>query len=51
MGTAILALVLGTAFIYVFFWPLSREEKEMPDIIEEYKTEYDNTADPKGMPL
>jgi len=39
MGTAILALVLGAAFIYVFFWPLSKEEKEMPDIIEEYKDE------------
>jgi len=39
MGTVILSAILGIAFIYVFFWPLSEEEKEIPDIIEEYKDE------------
>lgn len=39
MGSIILGLILGGAFIYVFFWPLSEEEKAMPDIIEEYKDE------------
>jgi hypothetical protein len=39
MGSAILAAILGAAFIYVFFWPLSDKEKEMPDIMEEYKDE------------
>ena len=36
LGGLILAVILGVAFGYVFFWPLSEKEKEMPDIIEEY---------------
>ena len=39
LGGLILAVILGVAFGYVFFWPLSEKEKEMPDIIEEYKDE------------
>lgn len=36
MGNVILAAILTSALYYLFFLPLSEEEKNMPDIIEEY---------------
>ena len=36
MGEVIVSILLGGAVFLLFFYPLSKEEKDMPDIKEEY---------------
>jgi hypothetical protein len=39
MGSLIVGILLVAFALYLFAYPLTDEEKEMPNIIEEYKDE------------
>ena len=40
LGSLIVGILLVAFAIYLFAYPLTDEEKAMPDLIEEYKDEH-----------